>query len=254
MLENLSQKAYWHIHDKLTNGALEPGVRLSNRVVAREVGISFTPVREALNRLVSEGLLEYREGLGVFVPQASRREVEEIYEIREMLECAAVIRVCGKLPEDIMHQLHQLEEQMHGIADTIERSGRIGELGEPFRQLDTELHLTLIRGTGNRQLLETMTDLRTKCVIKAGGPAGMNGLVGHVFRTEPMGSVRRTCREHDSLLRLLADPGGAEEAARLMEEHIRTGRHLALAAFNRIYMKASGHAVPTGHSAVESNL
>ena len=90
MGENLSQKAYWHIHDKLSAGTLKPGFRLSNRAVAKEVGISFTPVREALNRLVSEGLLEYRAGLGVFVPECSRREIEELYEVREMLECAAV--------------------------------------------------------------------------------------------------------------------------------------------------------------------
>jgi len=251
MSENLSQKAYWHIHDKLTSGALEPGFRLSNRAVAREVGISFTPVREALNRLVSEGLLEYREGLGVLVPQANHREIKELYEVREMLECEVVARVCGRLPEDAMQQLHELHRQMQEIADTVQSAGWMGKHGEEFRQLDTDFHLALIRGVGNRQLLETMTELRSKCVIKGGGRSGATILVDHVFQTEPIESVRRTCREHDSLLALLADAGGAEEARRLMKKHIRTGCQLALAAFDQTYMDSSRHAVRPGHSAVE---
>lgn len=245
MSESLSQKAYWHIHDKLTTGSLRPGHRLSNRAVAKEVGISFTPVREALNRLVSEGLLEYREGLGVFVPQASRREIEELYEVREMLECAVVGRACGKLPASTMVELRSLQQGMKDIVEMVERTGRIAEHGERFRELDSAFHLALIRGTGNRQLLETVTDLRKKCAIKAGGESGI-ALVGHVFQSEPIESVQRTCRQHDELLELLGDSVNQEEAGRLMGCHIRTGRQLAVAALDRAYMNAPRRGAQRG--------
>jgi len=250
MSENLSQKAYWHIHDKLTTGSLRPGFRLSNRAVAKEVGISFTPVREALNRLVSEGLLEYREGLGVFVPHATRREIEELYEVREMLECAVVARACGNLPQTALQELRDLQEEMQAISETVESTGRIAEYGERFRDLDSAFHLALIRGTGNRQLLETITDLRKKCAIKAGGESGMAELIGHVFQTEPIESVKRSCREHEELIALLEGNDG-EEANRFMSKHIRAGRQLALAAIDRAYMNSSRRAVQPTYLAVE---
>jgi len=252
MSENLSQKAYWHIHDKLTNGALRPGLRLSNRAVAKEVGMSFTPVREALNRLVSEGLLEYRDGLGVFVPQTTRREIEELYEVREMLESAVVARSCGNLPPGTLEELHLLQEEMRSIVGLVEQAGRMGEHGEQFRELDSAFHLSLIRGTGNRQLLETITDLRKKCAIKTRGEPGMAALVGHVFQTEPIESIQRTCWEHDHLLELLSDAGGREDAAQLMSKHIRTGRQLALASLDRAYMNAPRRAAQPTSSAAEA--
>lgn len=241
MSENLSQKAYLYIHDGLTNGTLLPGLRLSNRQVAKEIGVSFTPVREALNRLVSEGLLEYRDGLGVFVPEATRREIEELYEVREMLECAVVARQCGRLPEQTLRQMRDLHAQMYRLVESAEPSGQMGPLGQRFRELDSAFHLALIRGMGNRHLVDTVTDLRKKCVIKSGG-ASMADLVGHVFHAEPLDGVRRTLRDHEELLALLDKPDG-EAAAKLMCRHISNGRQLALAAVDRNYMNASRHVV-----------
>jgi DNA-binding GntR family transcriptional regulator len=246
MSENLSQKAYWHIHDKLASGAFQPGLRLSNRVVAKEVGISHTPVREAFHRLVSEGFLEYREGLGVFVPKATRREIEELYEVREMLECAVVSKACGRLLESTLDELDQLQQSMRAIVDTAENAGRIGAQGESFRRLDAAFHVALIRGTGNRQLLETLVHLRRKCDIKTGGAGSAAGLVGHVFDTEPVDSMRRTCREHDRLIELLKDANGQKEACEVMNQHIREGRRPALSAFDRTYMESPFPAARRG--------
>jgi DNA-binding GntR family transcriptional regulator len=250
MSENLSQKAYWHIHDKLTTGSLKPGLRLSNRAVAKEVGISFTPVREALNRLVSEGLLEYRQGLGVFVPQATRREIEELYEVREMLESAIAARACGSLSASVLKELCEFQEEMCQIVDTVRDTGRMAEHGERFRNLDSAFHLTLIRGTGNRQLLDTMADLRKKCAIKTRGESAVAGLVGHVFQTEPFESIERSYREHEELIEVLQTDDG-EAASRLMGQHIRAGRQLALAAIDRAYMHSPRPAARPSYSAAE---
>jgi DNA-binding GntR family transcriptional regulator len=242
MSENLSQKAYWHIHDKLTTGTLRPGFRLSNRAVAKEIGVSFTPVREAFNRLVSEGLLEYREGLGVFVPTSSRREIEELYDVREMIECAVVARICGEVPKATLGEMRQLHNEMGEIIETVKFTGEVPKNSERHRLLDSAFHLALIRGAGNRQLLDMVADLRRKCAIKAGGRFSAAELVGHVFLAEPVESVQqahdRTQKDHERLLVLL-EGNDPKEASLLMGKHIRAGRRLALASVDQIYMDAS---------------
>ena len=118
MSDNLTQKAYKYIYEKLVGGQLLPGSRLSNRGVAKEAGMSFTPVREALNRLVSEGMLEYRQGLGVFVPTPSMREIREIYELREILESAAVSRVCADM---MPYMITEMTNSYNVMADIYDR-------------------------------------------------------------------------------------------------------------------------------------
>ena len=112
---NLTQKAYWHIHDKLCHGVLQPGSRLSNRKVAKEIGISFTPVREALSRLVSEGLLEYRQGVGVFVPVVSIQEIRENYELCEIIESEVATRAVTNLPASMFVEMRKSYDHMVNI-------------------------------------------------------------------------------------------------------------------------------------------
>ena len=250
MNENLSQKAYWHIHDKLTSGDLRPGHRLSNRTVAKEIGASFTPVREALNRLVSEGLLEYREGLGVLVPRATRQEIKDLYEVREMLECAVASRFAGQLPADTLREMRDVHERMGQIVEKARPTGHMDEHGTEFRQLDTAFHLAFIRGTGNRQLLDTLSDLKKKCAIKSGVTSSMTELIGHVFRAEPFESVQRTQRQHAELIELL-EAGDGEQAAQLMRQHISAGRQLALEAMDRAHMNLPRRSARAVSSAVD---
>ncbi|NLE38311.1 MAG: GntR family transcriptional regulator [Pirellulaceae bacterium] len=241
MSENLSQRAYWYLHDKLASGDLQPGHRLSNRAVAGQIGISFTPVREAFNRLVSEGLLEYREGLGVLVPQPSQEEIKELYEVREMLECAAISRFAGRLANATLAEMRRFDARMREIVELAEVAGRMGKHGERFRVLDSAFHLALIRGTGNRQLIETLSDLKKKCEIKSGGASSRTELIGYVFHAESLESVQQTLREHGELIELL-EQGERDEAAELMSRHIYASQRLALEAMNHAYMKSSRRA------------
>ena len=67
---SLAEQAYRHIRSKLSNGTFVPGEQLVNRVLATEIGVSVIPVREAINRLATEGLVEHVPGSGAFVRQA----------------------------------------------------------------------------------------------------------------------------------------------------------------------------------------
>ena len=238
MSDNLTQKAYRHIHGKLAGGQLLPGSRLSNRGVAREVGVSFTPVREALNRLVSEGLLEYRQGLGVFVPTLNVQEIREIYELREILESEAASRVCENPTTNMIAEMSDSCDLMTKIYEQIEPDAQgnvLGDRSDAWQVADSAFHMSLLRAAGNRRLLDTVEGLRTSLTAMLGGLGQMTGIVGHRFISEPREQVKRTLDEHRRILEALKKGDGA--AARdVMIEHIRTGLDLALTAHNRNHM------------------
>jgi DNA-binding GntR family transcriptional regulator len=74
---------------RIIAGQVEPGVNLSELALAEEFGVSRTPVREALKQLQTEGLIEIRPRVGTFVTTPSRREITELFEMKELLEGAA---------------------------------------------------------------------------------------------------------------------------------------------------------------------
>ncbi len=246
--DNLTQKAYRHIHGKLSGGELVPGSRLSNRGVAKEVGVSFTPVREALNRLVSEGLLEYRQGLGVFVPMLNTQEIREIYELREILESEAASRVCENDTSIMTAEMTSAYDVMVDIFEKIQSEGHMtGEHADTWQVADSEFHMSLLRAAGNRRLLDTVEGLRTSLKAMMGGLGQMTGIVGHRFDSEPLAQIKRTVDEHRRILEALKKGDGAD-ARTVMIEHIRSGLELALAAHKRNHMGPKNSFLHTPHN------
>ena len=234
----LTQKAYQHIHDQLSCGMLQPGSRLSNRGVAKEVGISFTPVREALSRLVSEGLLEYRQGLGVFVPTSNIQEIRESYQLREILESEAASMACRSLSTMMLAEMTESYGRMVNIFSEIsdpERETTLADQASAWQAADSDFHMSLLRATGNRRLLDTVEGLRTSLRVMMGGLQESAGIVGHRFASESLDHIKRTLDEHCRILEALKQ-GDADAAKAVMIEHIRSGMELALASHNHNHM------------------
>jgi len=101
--ENLTQQAYRLIRDGILRGQLKDSQRLTEDYFAQEFQISKSPIREALNRLETEGLIKIVPRRGAFVRDFSIKDVEEIYEMREILEAAVIrgIEVNKKLAEQL---------------------------------------------------------------------------------------------------------------------------------------------------------
>src|ERR1700733_14697298 len=87
---SLRERAYLHIQRKIAVGELPAGSRVSELLLARELGISRTPIREALGQLVAEGLLDQTPSQGAEVVRLTRQDIIELYELREALEVHAV--------------------------------------------------------------------------------------------------------------------------------------------------------------------
>jgi len=88
--ENRKGKVYSVLKGKILYFELKPGERIQERELSQELGVSRTPIREALNRLEQEGFITTFPNRGYFVSDFTHREVEELYDIREVLECFAI--------------------------------------------------------------------------------------------------------------------------------------------------------------------
>ena len=156
------RRATDEVHQALRNAILtrvfSPGQRLNVEDLAANLGVSFTPVRQALQLLAAEGLIVIQPRSGTYVATLSARDVEETFDIRRALEClAAETAVLNATNEDldtaqaILHRLSQpIEaEQDHSLHETA----------------NAELHRLIIRLSGNRRLAESYDGLHAHLTI-----------------------------------------------------------------------------------------
>lgn len=217
---SLSQRAYDQIKERLHDGRLKPGQRLVNRTLAAELGISTIPVREAISRLVSEGLLAAAPGAGAYVRQADDDELNELYDVRAALETLAAGEAARYASDHLVADLKSICGQFAEIAARIPagRSGSAAQL-EEWLKLEIAFHSRVIRASHNRWLAKM---------------AGELGVVSQIFAVRH-GSPKRLTRElavmsqwqHEELIGLLVvhDIDGARA---WMTRHIEHGRAVVL--------------------------
>ncbi len=126
------------------DGTFRPGAQMREVRLATQLGVSRGPLREALQRLIQEGLLEHRRHRGVFVVRLSPEDVEDIYFIRETLELPAALQLVRNPSPEIMASLQELVESMSSAAQD-------GDWGRVV-QLDVEFHQKIVDGAGSVRL------------------------------------------------------------------------------------------------------
>lgn len=162
MTMSLKERAYEHIWENMASGALAPGSRLSDVELARQIGISRTPVREALILLETQGLVEQVAGLGPHVKELDRREFDEALELREMLESSAAAKAAERISDQEVEQLQAICGQfLEGLRKM--RDENIQSTAHPLFErhvlLDMAFHVKLIGAARNRRLLQLVSDL-----------------------------------------------------------------------------------------------
>jgi len=129
------ERAYEHLKASILSGRFNPGERLAEEHLAKELGISRTPIREALHKLESEGLIKPLASRGFVASQDSKDDIEELFEIRAVLEGYALRVICGRITDAV---LAQLEDTVEKAEEALRRHG----LDEIF-QWNTRFHDTL---------------------------------------------------------------------------------------------------------------
>jgi DNA-binding GntR family transcriptional regulator len=128
--ENLSVRVYTEIREALINGQYEPGERLIIGELAQELGVSITPVREAIFRLISEQGLEMQAATAVYVPYVNSDKLREIQQIRFHLEGMGAAEAAAKITRSQLDKLIALQEEF--IACTASDPKRASYLNRKF--------------------------------------------------------------------------------------------------------------------------
>jgi DNA-binding GntR family transcriptional regulator len=175
---SVRERAYRHIKGMISDGTLEAGSPVSELVLAKQLGSSRTPIREAMNQLDAEGLLEQGPNGGMSVAQLKREDIIELYELREALEVYSVGRV-AKLslrPADhdrlqfMVNQLLVLKKELEeSAADTLG-----DEQNRRFIESDLGFHALLMSMTNNSRIQRLLYDTRLLIRIFAIRRSGHN--------------------------------------------------------------------------------
>jgi len=108
---SLKMKAYDHIREKIFTCKIMPGDFLDEKVLINEIGASRTPIREALNRLEQEELIQIIPKKGIFVRHISAKNVVDIFQLREMIEPYAILKYGENLDMDIIRNFQKKFEE-----------------------------------------------------------------------------------------------------------------------------------------------
>ena len=201
-------RVYEYLKTAILSGRLNPGEKLTEEHLAEKIGVSRTPVREALHKLESEGLIKPRKKRGFFVSGDSKEEVEELFEIRSILEGYALRVVSERISDELL-------ERLSGFIEKAEKALRNRRIDEVFRW-NTRFHDTLHSIVAEKkQLYRLMVDIR-KYVLR--------------YRKDTLkypDGVKRAVEGHRKIIMALQlkDPDLCE---RMMREHIREAKDDAL--------------------------
>lgn len=195
----LKDWAYDTIKESILNLRIAPGTQLHIEDLADQLGISRTPIREALLRLESDGLVRAVPRVGFFVTEITRRDLEELFELRALLEGHAAERVASVLTGD---ELAHIDRLLEASVSAVER----GDL-DRFLEAEIAFHTLLIERTPNRQLIAMMESLRDLTYRE------------RMLSLESLENVRESLAEHQRIVVALHQRDG-ELAGRLMREHI----------------------------------
>jgi len=207
--QSLSEQAASAIKSRILSLDLPPGTRLVIDVLADELGVSRTPVREGLRELVAQGLVTY-DGNSYVVTSYARQDVENLFAIRRALEVLAVSQAAQRMSDETLQELRALcdeGEQRIAAGDT-----------EFLITMDMQFHYKVSQGSQNSRLQSLLDSLREQCwLIRRWG----------FLRTLVQFVEQITLEEHAAILDRLSarDPEGA---ARLMDEHLRKGEQRTL--------------------------
>jgi GntR family transcriptional regulator, rspAB operon transcriptional repressor len=207
--ENLSARVYNQIKSLILCNEVMPGQKLHHQELSERLGVSRTPVREALTRLVQEGYVSFLPNRGFTCKEIRLQEAEELYELREALEAFAVEKAIDQLTESGMSQL-RIRVATYG-EDTQKRFTRERLV------YDQDVHLEIAALTGNETLKNSLAHVFERIVLKR--------------RTDGLYDPARGMAAHQEHLRLLEaiEQRNVEAAVAIIRAHIQAGKDNVLA-------------------------
>ena len=153
-----SDEVYEALRQSILTHVFAPGERLQVHEIASKLGVSLTPVRQAIQQLSAEGLIAIRPRSGTFVTSLTTRDIEETFQLRCALECLAAETAVERVTD---RHLAEFRELLTRLSRPVESEGD----RKRHEQDNTRLHRLLIECSGNRRLAETYASLNAHLQI-----------------------------------------------------------------------------------------
>lgn len=188
------------LRDAILRGKLKPGERLMELKLASELGVSRTPIREAIRMLEQEGLAITIPRKGAEVAKMTEKDMEDVLQIREALDALAVQIACDKMTEQ---QLSKLSFEVKSFKRSIEANDL-----QRIISCDVEFHDIIYQSTNNPKLISLINSLREQM---------------YRYRVEYLKDPKNypvLSKEHEDIARALNERD-KEKVTKLMSEHIR---------------------------------
>ena len=206
-LPKARETAYERIRDLILNMKLKPGETLSENRLAEDLGISRTPVREALNRLEQEGLIiTSGRRKRAFVPTI--KEIEDIFDLKVAIESGTARWAAGRGEELDRKELRNTVDMMQSVAAQRPEAGdKLEDWHDRWLELDERFHDTLARMAGNKRAKQIVDTLN----------AYWHRLKLGILAIEDR--IEKAAVEHEQIAAAVLN-GEGDEAARLMADHL----------------------------------
>jgi DNA-binding GntR family transcriptional regulator len=198
---NLSEKVYNFIRQRIINSDYPSGYKLNVHQISQALGVSHTPVKDALSRLAGEGLVEISSRTGTYVKNITGEEIHEIIQTRIILETAVMEIVAERITDEQLHALEEIYQRSAVLA--VHEDDR--ESYKAFMEHDSRFHLFFFQIAGNKRLLDIYKNLNAHMQF-----------VRFRLMNHAGGKLPTTDREHEKILDALRErnPKKAKEAIR----------------------------------------
>ncbi len=197
--EPLAKIAFKSLRHSILMNELTPGIIYNEKSLARDLGISRTPVREALLELASKRIVKFLPQKGVVVNTFSTKDIEEVFEIRAVLEVFSIKKIClnyKKIDISVL-KIHQTELKHAAKHRDAER----------FIEADRRFHIGITKLTVNNYLMDMMNDIRD--IMHLMGFKALN----------IKGRMEKVIGEHGNILQAIVK-GEVNKAMKQMETHL----------------------------------
>ncbi len=196
----------------ILKGELKPGERLMELTLAERLGVSRTPIREAIRKLELEGLVVMAPRKGAKVASITERDLNDVLEVRKGMEVLAISLACERITKEEIEHLEEIEGRFKKLTE----EGNLTELAE----VDVEFHEAIYQATNNKRLVQLLSNLREQM---------------YRYRVEYLKdiAVRRTlAEEHGAICRALRERD-EKKALACIREHIDNQQKAIIRSLNQ---------------------
>jgi DNA-binding GntR family transcriptional regulator len=203
----MSDLAYRAIREAIVSGEFEQGTRLNQDELAKRLGVSRAPIRDALNRLEAEGLVQTQSRAGgVVVADVTEQQVVDIYELRAILDAACVRLACERMSDAELKRLQEIVDETVRVTEAIDLPAIV--------QTHAEFHHLIYAASGNTELTRVARNLWDRSYRF------------RVMALRDLGNARRGLAQHQAILAALQDRDPSRAAAAAETHNQESIRHL----------------------------